>query len=154
MASGRWGRNTIRAVQPDLNYGVAPFPPAAAHPERENTTLVQGAVVVMPAKGKDKAAAAKLLAWMMSPEIAAEAAYVHSSLPTSRTAAQDARFQQIPNFTVFMELMAHPNASGSDPTTRSPEINQALLQAERDLLHKKGGDPAALLNEIQTRIEP
>jgi spermidine/putrescine-binding protein len=54
--------------------------------------VVQGPVLIIPAGAMDKEAAANLLAWMMSPEILAEAAYANSLLPASRTSAQDPRF--------------------------------------------------------------
>jgi multiple sugar transport system substrate-binding protein len=91
-------------------YGVAPIAPLSAHPERAMTTLVQGPVVIIPTGAVDKEAAAGLLAWMMSPQVVAEVAYDTSTLPTSRTAARDPRFHEIPYFQLFMDLMAHPNA--------------------------------------------
>jgi multiple sugar transport system substrate-binding protein len=153
MVAGQWqvGPNYAR-LYPTLNYGVAPFPPPAAHPERANTVVVQGAVAIIPAGVKDKAAAAKLLAWMMSPEIVAEATYAHASLPTSRTAAQGPRFQQIPNFKVFMELLAHPNAVHVTTTPIGLELNEAMGRVEAEVLHKDGGDPVLLLNEVQAEL--
>ena len=67
-------------------------------------------MVILPAGGRNLEAAARLLAWMMSPEIVAEGTYANATLPTSRRAARDARFQQLPNWSVFMDLLAHPNA--------------------------------------------
>ena len=49
---------------PQVEYGVAPFPPPAAHPERANTAVIQGPVVILPAGAVDKEAAVQLLAWM------------------------------------------------------------------------------------------
>jgi hypothetical protein len=88
---------------------------------------------------------------MMSPEIVAEAAYANSLLPTSRTAAQDLRFQQMPSFKVFMDLMAHLNAQPALTTPISAGLNEALGQVEQELLHK-GGEPVALLNEVQSEL--
>jgi multiple sugar transport system substrate-binding protein len=155
MIAGEWqvGPNSLPHFQPELNYGVAPFPPPADHPERANTTVVQGPVVILPAGVQDKAAAAKLLAWMMSPEVVAAEAYANANLPTSRTAAQDPRFQQIPNFALFMELMAHPNAQQVVTTPISLALNEALGQVEQELLHE-GGDPVSLLNEVQAELAP
>lgn len=136
-----------------LNYGAAPFPPPAGHPERANTAVVQGPVVIIPAGAMDKDAAIQLLAWMMSPEIVAQETYANSSLPTSRAAAQDPRFQQIPNFEVFMGLLDHPNAAHIATTSISLELNQVLSEVEKELLHE-GGDPASLLNEVQAEFAP
>jgi multiple sugar transport system substrate-binding protein len=94
---------------PDVSYGVAPFPPPADHPDRANRSPVQGPVVIIPAGALDKEAAADLLAWMMSPEIVADAADASAALPTSRVAAQDPRFRPNPDLELFLELMAGAN---------------------------------------------
>jgi ABC-type glycerol-3-phosphate transport system substrate-binding protein len=87
------GPHYISHFRPELSYGVAPFPPPVDHPERASTAVVQAAVTIIPTGAADKEAAAKLLAWMMSPEIPAKVAYANSSLPTSRTAARNPLFQ-------------------------------------------------------------
>ena len=112
MVDAQWHvmSNVLPREELAEKYGVAPFPPPFAHPERAMTTLVQGPVVIIPTGALDKEAAARLLAWMMSPQVVAEVAYDTSTLPTSRTAARDPRFQDIPYFQLFMDLVAHPKA--------------------------------------------
>jgi ABC-type glycerol-3-phosphate transport system substrate-binding protein len=134
-----------------VNYGVTLFPAPVAHPERANTAVVRGPVVILPAGARDREAAGQLLAWMMSPEIVAEAAYANSVLPTSRTAGQDPRFQEMPNFRVFVDLMAHPNAEPALVTPIRAQLNESLGEAEAELL-RKGGDPVSLLNEVQVEL--
>jgi len=155
MVSGEWqvGPGHIAQFQPELDYGVAPFPPPADHPERGNTAVVQGAVAVLPAGGRDKEAAAHLLAWMMSPEVMAEATHGRVLLPARRTAAQDPRFQGTPGLEVFAALMAHPNAVPGVTMPNSLEVNEALGGVEDEVLHS-GGDPALLLGEVQARLAP
>jgi ABC-type glycerol-3-phosphate transport system substrate-binding protein len=155
MVDGEWLARQ-QALSPEgsqVNYGVAPFPPPAAHPERAGTAVVQGPVVFLPAGATDKEAAAHLLAWMMSPEIVAEEAYTASNLPTSRLAAQDPRFQQTPGFGVFMDLLAHPGAGYIVSTPISPALNEALGQVEEASLHQ-GGDLLPLLDEVQADLAP
>ncbi len=155
MVDGEWqvGPNFISHFKPELNYGVAPFPPPADHPERAGTAVVQGTVALIPSGVQDKEAAARLLAWMMSPEIVAEEMVANSNLPTSRTAAQDPRFAQIPNFDVFLNLMGHPNAKYIITTPISLEVNDRLGQIEEQVLHT-GADPVPLLNEAQAELAP
>ena len=155
MIDGEWVARQ-QALSPEgsrVNYGVAPFPPPAEHPDRASTAVVQGPVVFLPTGATDKEAAAHLLAWMMSPEIVAEEAYAASILPTSRLAAQDPRSQQIPGFRVFMDLLAHPNAGYIASTPISPALNEALGQVEEASLHQ-GGDPLPLLDEVQAELAP
>ncbi|MFN2156307.1 MAG: extracellular solute-binding protein [Anaerolineae bacterium] len=155
MVGGAWqvGPGYISQLRPELNYGVAPFPPPADHAERANTAVVRSAVVLIPAGAKDKEAAAELVAWMMSPEIVADAAYASAVLPTSRTAALDARFQQDPHLQVFMGLLDDRNARYVASTPISAELNEALRQVEEKLLHE-GSDPVPLLDEIQSGLGP
>ncbi len=155
MVAGEWqvSPRALSREEPQVNYGVAPFPPPATHRERASTSVVQGPVVFIAAGAMDRDAAANLLAWMMSPEIVAEAAHANSLLPTSRTAAQDPRFQQSPGFGVFMDLLAHPNAKHTVTTPISLELNEALGQVEADLL-QGGGDAVPLLNEVQAEFAP
>ncbi len=136
-----------------VSLGVAPVPPSAAHTERAKTTVVQGPVVFIPAGALDKEMAAELLAWMMSPQIVAEEAHVTSSLPTSRIAAHDPRFEQAPYFELFMDLLSHPNARPAVTTPISVELNEALGRVEEKLL-RRGGDPVLLLDEAQAELAP
>ena len=153
MIDGEWlaGLNARSQGLSRVNLGVAPAPPPAAHPERANTTVVQGPVVFIPAGAMDKEMAADLLAWMMSPEIVAEEAQATASLPTSRRAAQDPRFDQVPFFELFMDLLAHPNASPAATTPITLELNEALVQVEEGIL-KQAIDAKLLLNEVQTEF--
>ncbi len=153
MIDGQWqvGRSALSAGESQVNYGVAPVPPPAAHPERAGTSIVRGPVIILPAGAMDKEAAVQLLAWMMSPEIVAEAALANSLLPTSRTAAQDPRFRQDPGIQVFLDLLANPNAQPAVTTLISAELNEALDEIEAEVLYK-GGDPLSLLNQVQAAL--
>jgi ABC-type glycerol-3-phosphate transport system substrate-binding protein len=155
MIDGEWlaSLSALSQGESRVNFGVAPVPPPSAHPERANTTVIQGPVVFIPAGAMDKEAAADLLAWMMSPEIVAEETYTTSSLPTSRQAALDPRFHDIPSFELFLDLLAHPNARPAVTTPINLEINEALGQVEVELL-LNGGDTALLLNEVQAKFAP
>ena len=68
-------------------------------------------MAVIPAGAAHKDASAKLLAWMMSPEVVAEEFCFNANLPTSKKAAQDKCFTENPKFKVFTDLMASPNAT-------------------------------------------
>ena len=152
---GEWmtGPNFISKFKPEASYGVAPFPPPAAHPERANTAVVGGTVAVIPMGAKDKDASAKLLAWMMSPAIVAEEFCFNANLPTSKKAAQDPCFTSNPKFKTFMDLMASPNAKFSITTPISMEYNTAYGTVEEQVLHT-GADPKPLLDALQAEFEP
>jgi multiple sugar transport system substrate-binding protein len=152
---GEWmtGPNFISKFKPEASYGVAPFPPPAAHPERANTAVVGGTVAVIPMGAKDKDASAKLLAWMMSPAIVAEEFCFNANLPTSKKAATDPCFTSNPKFKIFMDLMASPNAKYVITTPISLEFNTAYGTVEEQVLHT-GADPKPLLDALQAEFEP
>ena len=152
---GEWmtGPNFISAFKPEASYGVAPFPPPADHPERANTAVVQGTVAVIPTGAKSKDASAKLLAWMMSPEIVAEEFCFNANLPTSKTAAKDPCFTENPKFKVFTDLMASPNATYIITTPISLEFNDAYGLVFEQVVHN-GADPVPLLDDLQAEFEP
>lgn len=155
MVEGEWqtGPNFISNFKPELNYGVAPFPPPAAHPERKGTAVVQGTVVVIPAGAKNKEASARLLAWMMSPEVVAEEMCTNANLPTSKKAAADPCFTSNPKFKVFVDLMGSPNTTYIITTPISLEFNDAIGSVEEQVLHT-GADAKKLLDELQAEFAP
>jgi ABC-type glycerol-3-phosphate transport system substrate-binding protein len=152
---GEWmtGPNFISAFKPEASYGVAPFPPPADHPERANTAVVQGTVAVIPSGAKDKDASAKLLGWMMSPEIVAEEFCFNANLPTSKKAAQDPCFTENAKFKVFTDLMASPNATNIVTTPISLEFNDAYGVVLERAVHN-GEDPELLLDQLQEEFAP
>ncbi len=156
MVEGEWqvGPNFIPNLKPELNYGVAAFPPPAAHPERAGTIVNQGTAVVIPSGVKDKDASAELLAWMMSPAIVAEEFCYNANLPTSKKAAEDPCFAALgPKFQVFVDLMSSPNAYAVITSPLSLELNDALGSAEEAILYT-GVDPKATLDAVQAEFEP
>lgn len=154
MVDGEWqvGPNFIQKFKPELNYGVAAFPPPADHPERAGTVVSQGTVALIPAGVKDQDESAKLLAWMMSPKILADEMIANYNLPTSKKSAADTRFRENSKFVIFMDLMAGKNAIPAVTTPISAEINEALGQIEEQVLHA-GMDPEPLLNDMQADFE-
>jgi multiple sugar transport system substrate-binding protein len=155
MVEGEWqpGKNFIGLYKPELNYGVAPFPPPADHPERENTNVVGGTVVVIPSNVKDTGAAGKLLAWLMEPEIVADFFVENFNLPTSKEAAKDPRFAENEKFMVFVELMGDPNAMTIPHTLIDTDISTEMGMIEEQVLHA-GADPEPLLQEAQEKLQP
>ena len=152
---GEWqpGPNFIPKFKPELNYGVAPAPVPAAKSDMYGSATVGGTIVVVPASTKDKAATAKLLAWMESPEIVAEVMSQFANLPSSKKAAQDPRFKSIKNFQTFIDVMANPNSKGLLNSPVNQELNDAMGKAEERIL-QQGSDVTKELNQIQADFEP
>jgi multiple sugar transport system substrate-binding protein len=154
MVDGEWmtGPNFIQGLAPELYYGVAPLPPPADHPERAGTNMVQGTVVLIPSGVEDKAAAGKLLAWMMSPEVVAEEMVANFNLPSTKKSAEDPRFLENEKFKMFLELSQSPN---TQHMVLNP-IHTDILN-ELDLIYEQvahaGADPEPLLKEAQAKLQ-
>ena len=151
---GEWqlGPNFMRAIAPELNFGVTSFPPPADHPERAGTIVNAGTAVTIPSGAKDKEASAKLLAWMMSPDIVAEEMCANANLPTSKKAAENPCFASIPKFNIFLDMMFTKNAYAYITTPLSLELSDAMGQAEERILHT-GTDPKTELDAVQAEFE-
>jgi multiple sugar transport system substrate-binding protein len=154
MVDGEWmtGPNFIQGLAPELFYGVAPLPPPADHPERAGTNMVQGTVAVIPSGVADKAAAGKLLAWMMSPEVVAEEMVANFNLPSSKKAAQDPRFVENEKFKMFLELSQSPNTQHMILNPVHTDILNELGLIYEKVTHA-GEDPEPLLKEAQAKLQ-
>jgi len=150
MVDGEWqtGPNFISKFKPELNYGVAPLPPPADHPERANTAVVEGTIVLMPANAKNQDASAKLLAWMMSPAIVAEEMCFNANLPTSKKAAEDKCFTENPKMKVFLDLLGTKNAYYLVNSPIGSEFADGYATVEEKVLHT-GADPKTELDQLQ-----
>jgi multiple sugar transport system substrate-binding protein len=155
MVDGEWqtGPNFIQQFKPELYYGVAPLPYPKDHPERQNTSVLEGTVAMIPSGSPNQAAAADLLAWMMSPQVLADEMVANFNLPTTKASAEDPRFHDNEKFGIFLNLMGDPNASTGVYTAVNTEVNTALGQIEEQVLHA-GADPMPLLEEAQTQLQP
>jgi ABC-type glycerol-3-phosphate transport system substrate-binding protein len=152
MIDGQWqiGPLYLPYFGSNLNYGLAPIPAPAAHPNTANTTLIQGPVIVIPSGSPDRAAALDLLSWLMSPEILSDAALTFGFLPPSQPAAADSRFQEVPYFEEFMDILKNQNTSYVSSAIISHDLNIDLVKAEKDILYK-GTDVEESLMDIQTK---
>jgi multiple sugar transport system substrate-binding protein len=127
MLDGHWlvSSGKLAREHPQLNYGVAPPPSPIAGLETSQPTLVQGPVAIIPAGAVDKEAATHLLAWMNDSKILAEVAYASAMLPTSRAAAQDPIFRQIPYFEILMNQISHPSKLTQSSPQTSIEVDNS-----------------------------
>ncbi|MBX3014984.1 MAG: ABC transporter substrate-binding protein [Caldilineaceae bacterium] len=155
MVEGEWqpGPNFIQKFKPELYYGVAPFPYPAGTPERAGTTVVSGSVAMIPSSAKNKEASAKLLAWMMSPEVIAEEMIANFNLPSSAKAAEDPRFHENEKFEVFLTLMGGANATAPIMSPINGEVATALGQIEEQVL-STCAEPLPLLEAAQAELQP
>lgn len=155
VMDGEWllGPTFLKNFAPELYYGVAPFPVPADRADAYGSTVVGATVVVVPANTRDSAAAARLLAWLVSPAVLADVLPQYVNLPSSRQAANAPQFGQIRHFQLFMEMLGHPRSIGHLSSPIHEELNDALAKAQ-ERMWQEGADPKQLLDEIQREFEP
>ncbi len=154
LVDGEWqpGPDYLQKYRPDMDYGIAPMPYPADHPERKGTVVLWGTVVEVPATVADKGPAAKLMAWMMLPKPQVDMMIQIPNLPSSHAAAKDPRFQQDPDLKIFIDMM---NGEKAQPVYVSPVTYDILtaLGTIQEQVFLKGADPAPLLKASQDEIQ-
>ena len=155
VIDGEWlpGPNFLPKFAPEMYFGVAPLPVPAERLDAYGSGTVAGSVVVVPTATHNRAAAARLLAWMESPAVVAEVMSQNANLPSSKQAAQDPRFGQLRHFQVFVDILSHPQSTGPFSSPIHQELADALARAGEQIW-QLGADPTQLLNDIQREYEP
>jgi multiple sugar transport system substrate-binding protein len=130
MLEGEWQPKFMREAGVNLNYGVTAPPHPEANPERAGTVSVGGTVMIIPEGVKTPDLSAKALAFLQSEKPLADFMVGNNNLPTTKQSAQDPRFREDPNFAVFMDLLASPNAGSWPRTPINSEVNTVIGEAE------------------------
>lgn len=140
---GEWIGISADQVAPDLDWGVTAIPYAA--PEYENATQVSSSTLFIPANSAHKEAAAKFLAYMMSPESMTTFTEQLGNLP-GRTALLDNAdaYARIPHFTEFAQALKSPNAFSPSSAANAAEYTTDLGRAIESIVHDTATPEQAL----------
>jgi multiple sugar transport system substrate-binding protein len=154
LVDGEWqpGVDYLQKYRPDMDYGIAPMPYPADHPERKGTVVLWGTVVEIPATVADKDAAGKLLAWLMLPKPQVDMMIQIPNLPSSHEAAQDPRFQQNEDLKLFIDMMNGEKAQNIYVSPVTFDILTALSTIQEKVF-LNGEDPAPPLKTAQEDIQ-
>lgn len=147
-ATGEWSEEFLRRYAPNVDYGwfALPSPPGG----RPNTSLTGGSLFVIPAACRHPAAAWTFLDWITRPHAAEQFCLSIKNCPILRDAASDPRFQRDPLFHFAIDLVNGPNGFGPPPVPIAPTYTREISRVEDAAMH--GGDPQALLNDLQRRM--
>lgn len=138
MVDGEWqvSSTALAAERPMVDFGVTIFPAPEASDGSGDAPRVQGPVMVIPTNAQDPEAAARLLAWMLTPANAADIAYAASMLPASQAAAQDPRFHADGRFERFLEYLATSQGHTGSSGLMALERNTAIRETEETSLRE------------------
>jgi multiple sugar transport system substrate-binding protein len=156
MLNGEWNPYWVSRYAPFLQYGVAPVPPPAAHPERANSTWLGGNVFCIPTDHRRPEAAWEFLAWTQTLEAQILFAYAMNNVPNQRAALTAPKLRAGPPFrkkyAIFLDLADSPNA-GYFPAL--PVTNLYMNQLNTAIERVLYGDrtPEQALREVRERVQ-
>ncbi len=154
VVDGEWqtGPEYLQKYRPDMDYGIAPMPYPAAHPENKNTVVLWGTVAEIPTNAKNPAGAAKLLAWMEEAKNQTDMMIQLPNLPSSHAAAADPRFQENPDLKFFVDL---ENNGKAQPVYVASFFYDVLTEiyTNQEKVLLGGEDPAVLFKASQETVD-
>jgi multiple sugar transport system substrate-binding protein len=107
---GPWFGNTVKNIlKKDLDYGIAPLPGPAGHPELAGGGEVSSSTFFIPSNAKNKDGAWAFMSWLMSKENMTKFNDMFANLPARTSIYNDPAFADIPDFQAFAEAAKSPN---------------------------------------------
>src|ERR1041384_6480245 len=156
MINGEWNPYWVTKYAPDLDYGVAPMPIPAGHPERARTTWYGGNVFSIPKGSNHKKEAWDLLAWMQSDEAQILFADAMNNVPNRITALHSPVLRTGPayrqKFTTFLDLGESKNVGVFPALPASSLYYNELLNA-LDLILDGSKSPADAMKDVRIRVQ-
>lgn len=156
MFNGEWNPYWLSRYAPQMQYGVAPVPPPAAHPERNNCTWLGGNIFCIPEASRHPKEAWEFLVWAQSLEAQVLFCYAMNNVPNQRAALNDPKLRTGPPFRqkakVFYELADSPNA-GYFPALPVTNLYTNQLSTAIDRVMYGERTPAQALAEVRERVQ-
>jgi len=135
VIDGEWQPAFIKNFAPKLEWGVVSVPYPDGHPELANTNLVSPGTFFIPSNSQHPDEAWVFLKYLVSTEAMREFTLALSNLPSRTSLLKDKAYGDIPNFDVFLNLLASKNATsmGSNPdyTQYTADLTTAADQITR-----------------------
>ncbi|HPB30166.1 MAG TPA: ABC transporter substrate-binding protein [Candidatus Sumerlaeota bacterium] len=147
---GVWMYNLIEKYQPDLDYGVAPFP--SAIPGIDDATLVETNILLIPSNARHPREAFEFIAFVQRPENLEQLCLEQRKIcPLKNVSREFLDNHPNPYIQVFSDLSASPNAVPYPTLPIWNEMNDSIGSAftETWLLQK---EPRAALDSVQAKI--
>jgi multiple sugar transport system substrate-binding protein len=107
VIDGEWRAVNIPDTAPNLDWGVAPIPTAAAG--KEGTTQLTASTLFIPANSKHKKEAAEFLKYMVSKEAMRTFSLALGNLPGRVSLLDDPAYGKIPRFDAWLDALKSDN---------------------------------------------
>lgn len=154
--TGEWNPYWIKLYAPQLDYGVAPLPGPAAHPERTGSTWLGGNMFLIPKGSKHPREAWDLLVWMQTDEAQILFANVMHGVPNQLRILNDRTLRTGEPWRAmygrFLDIAINPNADTFPAIPVANLYNSELLSA-RDTALNGDKPPAQALQDVRIRVQ-
>lgn len=124
VIDGEWRAVNIPSTAPDLDWGVTSIPYASE--DAADTTQLTVSTLFIPANSQHKEAAAKFLAYLVSDEGATAFSLALGNLPAKLSLVDSAAYDDIPQFSVWLEALASDNVHALSSAPYSAEYSTDL----------------------------
>jgi multiple sugar transport system substrate-binding protein len=112
MIDGEWRVAFIAAEHPELKYGTAPMPVAANKIADYGAGYINGTIIGIPKRGKNREAAWQLVKYLTTNDHAlATFSNGIRNVPSTRSSARSPELKADPNFAVFTRIFTHPKSA-------------------------------------------
>jgi multiple sugar transport system substrate-binding protein len=150
---GEWRNAMIASDAPGLKYGTAPIPVADDKPQLYGGGFIAGTVVGIPRGAPHSEAAWELVKYLTTDTDAlVTLSNAIRNVPSTLPALQSPKLNRDPNFQTFLDIFANPNSSTLPAHINSVFNQETLQEAQVKWESGRAPDLAALLTEVDKKI--
>jgi multiple sugar transport system substrate-binding protein len=151
---GEWRVAFIAVEAEELDYGTAPLPVDAGHPELYGSGHINGSVIGIPRLARHREAAWTLVRYLATDEAAlAKLSNGLRNVPSTRASLRSPTLVPDERFAVFLDIFAH-DRSASAPMTPIGSSYQAMFEAVGQAWQEgRIADLGAALRDLDATID-
>ncbi len=130
VIDGEWQPAFIQNFAPDLDWGVVPVPYPDGRPDLAKTTLVAPGTFFIPSNSQHPDEAWEFMKYLVSTDAMRTFTKALSNLPSRTSLLKDNTYTSIPNFGLFLELLASKNATSMPSLPSLAQYTSDLATAD------------------------
>lgn len=150
VLDGEWLAVAAPTAAPDTEFGVVEIP--AVTPELAGSTQVTTSTLFIPANSQHKEEACELLSYLLGEGPMTDFTLALGNLPSRTLLLESPAYDEIPNFDVWLDALASPNAKAlaSQPYSQEylDDLGAAFDKVVRDI-----EEPQAALEAVAERAK-
>lgn len=152
MVDGEWRVAFIAAEHPELQYGTAPMP--TSQPARYGSGYINGTIIGIPERGKNRDEAWKLVKYLTTNDHAlATFSNGIRNVPSTRSSSKSRELKPDPNFNAFLKIFTHPKSTTIPITAAGAKHLDTFTSFLAKWQAGKVKDLSAGLREVDKQID-